>query len=163
MRVTRETARPSKFGSSDGDRARDLTLPRGPDHRAVRRVRKSPRGMAGTRSTRPPGRDPLLATVSSLRDLVQHYARTSTWRLTLASGSACASFQLPLRTDNLLTRGLFFLAAVGVGALAGRWLDRRRNRPRPSLPASTESARNSLTATTSAPAAAATVRRHRFP
>jgi hypothetical protein len=114
---------------------RDLAID---THRAAGTARTDHRRMS-TRSTRPPERDPLLATVGSLRDLVQHYARTSTWRLTLASASACASFQVPLRTDNLLTRGLFFLAAVGVGALAGRWLDRKRNRPL-SSPASTKSA-----------------------
>jgi hypothetical protein len=148
----KETAR------SDGDRARDLAPPVGePDHRGVRRVRDSPRGTPRThhrrmfpRSTRPPERDPLLATVGSLRDLVQHSARTSTWRFTLASASGCASFQLPLPTDNLLTRGLLLLAALGVGALAGRWLDRKRHPPRPSSPASTKSARSSLTTTTAA-------------
>jgi hypothetical protein len=93
--------------------------------------------------------------VGSLRDLVEHYARTSTWKFTLASASACASFQLPLPTDNLITRGLFFLAAIGVGALAGRWLDRRRKRSTIS-PASTKSATSSATAATSSAAAGPT-------
>lgn len=83
------------------------------------------RGMV-TRSTRPPERDRFLETVSSLRDLVLHYGRTATWMFTLASAFACASFQLPLPTDNLLTRGLLFLAAVGVGALMGKRLDRAK-------------------------------------
>jgi hypothetical protein len=35
---------------------------------------------------------------------------------------------LPLPTDNLVTRGLLFLAAVGVGAIGGKRLDRRKRR-----------------------------------
>lgn len=90
---------------------------RGSDHRDVRRngdstggaARTHRRGIA-TRSARPPERDRFLETAGTLRDLVLH-ARTASWRLTLASACACASFQLPLRIDNALTRGLLFLAS----------------------------------------------------
>jgi len=118
------------------DRAGGLAPVDGPKDRDMRRgtpdstggaSRTRHRGTA-TRSIRPPERDRFLESIGSLRDLVLHYARTSTWMLTLASAFACTSFQLPLRTDNLLTRGLLFFAAVGFGALVGKRLDRAKRR-----------------------------------
>ncbi len=119
------------------DRVRDLALSANDlDHRSVRRrPGKStghadpaqPRGMA-PRSTRPAGRDLFLETVGSLRDLVQQSARTATWRATLACLFAWASQQLPMPNENAVTRALLLLTAVGLGALVGKRLDRRKHR-----------------------------------
>jgi hypothetical protein len=117
----------------DGERARDLApAASGPDHRGLRRrlrnstdeaTRSHHRGMA-PRSSRSPQRDHFLSTVGSVRDLVLHYARTSTWMFTLACGFACVSLQIPLPNDNATSRALFLLAAMSAGALLGKWIDR---------------------------------------
>lgn len=117
------------------DRARGLARQEsGLDDRGMRRANRTstrgaarghPRGMARF-ATRPPERDHLLAAVSSLRNLVLHYARTATWMFTLACAAACASLQLPLPNDNTIARALFLLAALSAGALLGKWVDRSR-------------------------------------
>jgi hypothetical protein len=81
-----------------------------------------------SRSTRPPDRDLLLANVGALRDLVKQLGRDATWRFTLACAFAWASQQLPMPTDNAVTRARLLLAAVELGALIGKRLDRRKRR-----------------------------------
>lgn len=67
----------------------------------------------------------------ALRDWLAYIGRDATWRLALASMFGCASTQVPLPNDTSLARGLLFVGAVTIGALAGRRLERRKRR-RPS-------------------------------
>jgi hypothetical protein len=64
-------------------------------------------------------------------DLVKHLGRDATWRFTLACAFAWASQQLPMPTDNAVTHALLLLAAVGLGALVGKRLDRRKRHEPP--------------------------------
>lgn len=118
------------------DGARDLARHEtGLDHHDVPGNRTSTDGTARGRgmarhATRPPERDPFLAAVGSLRNLVLHYARSATWMFTLACAAACASLQVSLPNDNMIARALFLLAALSAGALLGKWADRRTRRKR---------------------------------
>jgi len=107
--------------ASVGDDTRSLELRR--RNSTAGATRSHHRGMT-TRSARSHERDHFLSTVASVRDLVLHYARTSTWMFTLACGFACGSLQVPLPNDNTTARALFLLASMSAGALLGKWIDR---------------------------------------
>ena len=80
------------------------------------------------RSTHPPERDWFLKSFGALRDGLTYLGRDATWRIALASVFGCISTQVPLPNDTALARGLLFVGAVSIGALAGRRLDRRKRR-----------------------------------
>lgn len=118
--------------------ARSVARPAAPVRSGLddRGVRRSTRGAAGShrggmvtrRSTPPPERDRFLETAGALRDWLAYIGRDATWRIALASVFGCASTQVPLPNDTALARGLLFVGAVTIGALAGRRLDRRKRR-----------------------------------
>ena len=72
--------------------------------------------------------DRFLASVGALRAWLAHIDRDATWRGALASVFGCAIMQIPLPIDTAFTRGLAFVGAVRIGALAGTRLDRRKRR-----------------------------------